>query len=73
MLLNQVVSIKNTVKDWLENKIFIQKLNNPVGFLLFTTLGLVLGSIIPYLGMGMSTVIIGAVVALPMVFAYQLY
>ncbi len=73
MLLNQVVSIKNTVKDWLENKIFIQKLNNPIGFLLFTTLGLVLGSLIPYLGMGMSTVIIGAVVALPMVFACMFY
>ena len=73
MLLNNIISIKDTVKDWLGNQIFIQKLNNPLGFLVFTTLGLVLGSLIPYLGMGVSTLIIGGIVALPMVFACMFY
>ncbi len=73
MLLNHIVTLKETVKVWLENQIFIQKMNNPMGFLLFTTFGLVLGSLIPYIGMGTSTIVIGAVVALPMVFACMFY
>lgn len=73
MLLNQIISVKDAVSDWLENKIFIQKLNNPMGYLMFTSLGLVLGSLIPYLGMGVSTIIIGGLVALPMVFACMFY
>lgn len=73
MLLNYVVSVKDAVKNWLNNQLFVQKFNNPFGFLLFTTFGLVLGSLIPYLGMGISTLIIGGVVVLPMVFACMFY
>jgi putative inorganic carbon (hco3(-)) transporter len=73
MLVNQIISIKDAVKDWLENTIFIQKFNNPMGYLMFTTLGLGLGSLIPYLGMGVSSLMIGGLVALPMVFACMFY
>ncbi len=44
-----------------------------MGFLMFTCLGLVLGSFIPYLGIGVSSLIIGAIVAIPMVVACMFY
>ncbi|MBL7815824.1 MAG: O-antigen ligase family protein [Saprospiraceae bacterium] len=73
MLLNQIISVKDSIKNWLGNQIFIQKLNNPMGLLVFTTLGLVLGSLIPYLGLGTSTLVIGGIVVLPMIFACMFY
>jgi putative inorganic carbon (hco3(-)) transporter len=71
--MNQIISIKDAVKNWLGNTIFVQKLNNPMGFLIFTTLGLAIGSFIPQLGVGVSTLIIGGIVALPMIFACMFY
>ena len=73
MILNQIISVKDTIKNWLGNQVFVQKLNNPMGFMLFTTFGLLLGSVIPYLGLGISTIIIGGVIALPMIFACMFY
>ena len=73
MIINQIISIKDGAKNWIGNQIFVQKLNNPLGYLLFTTLGLIVGCLIPYLGIGMSSMMIGGLVALPMVFACMFY
>ena len=73
MIINQIISIKDGAKNWISNQIFVQKLNNPLGYLLFTTLGLIVGCLIPYLGIGMSSMMIGGLVALPMVFACMFY
>ncbi len=73
MLLDNILSIKNIVKDWLKSQILSQKLNNPLGFLLLTTVGLVLGSLIPYMGVGISTVLIAGVIMLPVIVACMFY
>jgi putative inorganic carbon (hco3(-)) transporter len=73
MVLQHIISIKDRVKNWLDNQLFAQKFNNPLGYLLFTTFGLVIGSMIPYLGIGVSSLVIGGIVALPMVFACMFY
>jgi putative inorganic carbon (hco3(-)) transporter len=73
MLLDNILSVKNTVKDWLKSQILSQKLNNPLGFLLLTTVGLVLGSLVPYMGIGISTVLIAGVVMLPVIVACMFY
>ena len=44
-----------------------------MGFLLLTTLGLVVGSLVPLLGMGVSTVVIVGVAALPLIVACMFY
>ena len=73
MLLDNILSVKNTFKDWLKSQILSQKLNNPLGFLLLTTVGLVLGSLVPYMGIGISTVLIAGVVMLPVIVACMFY
>lgn len=73
MLLDNILSAKNTFKDWLKNQILSQKLNNPLGFLLLTTVGLVLGSLVPYMGIGISTVLIAGVIMLPVIVACMFY
>ncbi len=73
MLLDNILSVKNTVKDWLKSQILSQKLNNPLGFLLLTTVGLVLGSLVPYMGIGISTVLIAGVIMLPVIVACMFY
>jgi hypothetical protein len=47
MLLENILSVKDTLKSWLKTQFLSQKLNNPLGFLLLTTVGLILGSLIP--------------------------
>ena len=73
MLLENIISAKDTFKCWLKNQILSQKLNNPLGFLLLTTVGLVFGSLIPYMGIGISTVLILGVVMLPVIVACMFY
>ena len=73
MLIENFISAKNTFKSWLKSQFLTQKLNNPLGFLVLTTVGLLFGSAIPYLGMGVSSVIIIGVVALPMIVACMFY
>jgi putative inorganic carbon (hco3(-)) transporter len=73
MLLENVISVKNTFKQWLKTQFLSQKLNNPLGFLLLTTFGLVLGSLIPYMGIGVSSLVIVGIVALPLIFACMFY
>ena len=73
MLLENITSAKDAFKYWLKNQILSQKLNNPLGFLLLTTVGLVLGSLIPYMGIGISTALILGVVMLPVIVACMFY
>jgi putative inorganic carbon (hco3(-)) transporter len=73
MLLDNLLSVKNTLKNWLKTQVLSQKLNNPLGFLLLTTVGLVLGSLVPYMGIGISTVLIAGVVMLPVIVACMFY
>lgn len=73
MLLENILSAKDSFKLWLKNQVLNQKLNNPLGFLLLTTVGLVFGSLIPYMGIGISTVLILGVVMLPVIVACMFY
>jgi putative inorganic carbon (hco3(-)) transporter len=73
MLLENVISVKNTLKQWFKTQFFGQKLNNPFGFLLLTTIGLVVGSIIPRIGITASGIVIAGVVCLPLVLACMFY
>jgi putative inorganic carbon (hco3(-)) transporter len=73
MLLENFISVKDTLKNWLKTQFLSQKLNNPLGFLLLTTVGLILGSLIPYMGIGISSILIAGVIALPMVLACMFY
>jgi putative inorganic carbon (hco3(-)) transporter len=73
MLLENIISIKNTFKQWLKTQFLSQKLNNPLGFLLLTTIGLVLGSLIPLMGIGVSSILIAGIIVLPLVFACMFY
>ncbi len=73
MLLENIISIKNTFKQWLKTQFLSQKLNNPLGFLLFTTIGLVLGSLIPLMGIGVSSIMIAGIIVLPLIFACMFY
>lgn len=73
MLLENITSAKDSFKYWLKSQILSQKLNNPLGFLLLTTVGLVFGSLIPYMGIGISTALILGVVMLPVIVACMFY
>ena len=59
--------------QWLKHQFVAQKLNNPFGFLVFTTFGLVMGSLIPFMGIGISTVLIVGIIALPLIAACMFY
>ena len=59
--------------QWLKHQFVAQKLNNPFGFLVFTTFGLVIGSLIPFMGIGISTVLIVGIIALPLIAACMFY
>ncbi len=73
MLLENIISIKNSFKHWLKNQIFIQKLNNPLGFLMLTTIGLVMGSLVPLLGMKFGAVAIVGIIAVPLILSCMFY
>jgi putative inorganic carbon (hco3(-)) transporter len=73
MSLGSVISVKDSIKAWFKSKIYVQKLNNPFGYLLLTTLGLLMGSLIPFIGIKGGALIVGAVVMLPMIVACMFY
>ena len=67
MLLENISTAKDSVKDWLKRQIYVQKLNNPMGFLILATVGLIFGSLVPTLGMSMSGVMVVGIVMLPVI------
>jgi putative inorganic carbon (hco3(-)) transporter len=73
MLSENISTAKKTVKNWLKHQFFGQKLNNPMGFLLLTTLGLVFGSLVPLLGIPVSSTIVLGVVMIPVLVACVFY
>ena len=73
MIIENILSIKDSFKQWLKNQVISQKLNNPFGFLVLTTLGLVFGSLVPLLGIGVSAGIIVGVVMLPLIVFCMFY
>ena len=73
MLLENISTAKETVKDWLKHRIYVQKLNNPMGFLLLATLGLLFGSLVPFLGMSVSGAVVVGIVILPIIVACMFY
>ncbi len=73
MLLENIQSIKNILKNWIKTQFLSQKLNNPLGFLLLTTFGLLIGSLIPYMGLTLSTLMIAGVIVTPLVLACMFY
>ena len=73
MLLENIISIKDSIKHWLKNQVYVQKLNNPLGFLMLTTIGLVMGSLVPLLGLKFGVVAIVGIVAIPLILACMFY
>lgn len=66
----------NTLQDteggasyWLDRQFWAEKLNNPAGYLLLTTLGLLIGSAVPLLGIPISGLIVVGIVAIPLLVA----
>ncbi len=68
-MIKALLTTKNNLKQWLKTQLLSQKLNNPFGFLVLTTVGLLFAAVVPYLGIGGSTMIIGGVIGLPIVVA----
>ncbi len=58
-----------SLREWLSEKIFVEKLNNPFGYLLMTLAVLALSYIIATKGFTVAVVIIAALIGLPCVFA----
>jgi putative inorganic carbon (hco3(-)) transporter len=58
-----------TLSEWLNEKIFIEKLNNPLGYLLLSIAVLALSYVIATKGFSIAIVVILGLVGLPMVFA----
>jgi putative inorganic carbon (hco3(-)) transporter len=73
MLLDNILSIKSTIKEWFKSQILRDKLNNPFGLLLLTTVGLVIGSLVPYMGIGVTSIVIAGAIALPIIVACMFY
>lgn len=73
MLLDNLLSIKDSFKQWLKTKVVVQKLNNPLGYLILTTIGLLMGSLISLLGIKAGAGLIVAAVALPLVVACMFF
>lgn len=73
MLTTNNTSPQESFFQWIRNKVYVQKLNNPFGYLILTTLGLILGSMIPLVGLKETSLIIVGVVALPLVLACMFY
>ncbi|NJN34553.1 MAG: hypothetical protein HC817_10155, partial [Saprospiraceae bacterium] len=68
-MIKAFLTTKNNVKQWLKTQVLGQKLNNPFGFLVLTTVGLLFGAVVPYLGISGSSMLIGGVIGLPVVIA----
>jgi putative inorganic carbon (hco3(-)) transporter len=73
MLFENTISIKTSIKNWFSDQMMHKKLNTPFGFLLLTTIGLLFGSVVPLLGMPVSSLIIGGVVGIPVIIACMFY
>ena len=73
MLSGNITSPIEHIKTWLSHQIFSQKLNNPLGYILLTTLGLAMGALVALLGFKGGAVLIGIVVILPVVVASMFY
>lgn len=73
MLLENINTVKESVNEWLKRQIYVQKLNNPMGFLILATVGLIFGSLVPFLGIGVSGAMIVGIVVLPIIIACMFY
>lgn len=73
MLSSNKISAKESLFQWFKNKVYVQKLNNPFGYLVLTTLGLLMGSLVPFIGVKGTSLIIAGVVALPLVIGCMFY
>jgi putative inorganic carbon (hco3(-)) transporter len=63
----------SSLKTSLYTLFFNQKLNNPAGLLLFLSLGLLVGTMIPYAGMSSGMVLMGLAIGVPVVVACMFY
>jgi putative inorganic carbon (hco3(-)) transporter len=61
------------VKEWLKHTIYVQKLNNPMGYSMLLTLGLVFGSLVPLLGIPVGGAIVVGIVVMPIIVACMFY
>ncbi|MFK8103767.1 MAG: O-antigen ligase family protein [Saprospiraceae bacterium] len=58
--------MSRSIKVWLNDQLFWQKLNNPVGFILLTIIALVVSYLTAMTGMKFGFLILGAAVAIPL-------
>ncbi len=54
-------------RNWLTDQILFQKLDNPLGFILITILALFVSAVVAFLGMKIGFLMMGLVVALPLI------
>lgn len=55
----------NQIKTWLSKQVFIQKLNNPVGYAILGLAALVIAMIIPIVGLKLGILLLGGILAIP--------
>ncbi|MEZ4885977.1 MAG: O-antigen ligase family protein [Chitinophagales bacterium] len=55
----------NKVKDWFSKQVFIQKLNNPIGYVALGMAALAIAVVIPMLGLKIGILLLGAIFAVP--------
>lgn len=55
----------NHIKTWLSKQVFIQKLNNPIGYTVLGLAALAIALVIPTFGLKMGLLLLGAILAIP--------
>ncbi len=55
----------SNVKTWFDKQVFIQKLNNPIGYAILGFSALCIAMVIPILGLKLGIVLLGAIFAIP--------
>lgn len=59
---------RSSFSDWFRQKVFIEKLNNPLGYLLCILISISFTIIVTQLGTSIGVLILGGLIAIPMVF-----
>jgi len=63
-----IAKITSTISTWFENKFFIEKLNNPLGWLILILIGLAFGFLVSKIGLVFGVIAFVAILGIPGVF-----
>lgn len=59
---------RGSFSEWFRQRIFIEKLNNPLGYILCALIAIVFTIVVTQLGTKMGIMLLGAIIGIPMVF-----